>query len=770
MLTAAVLGEVSVLRPRRPRPPAAPPGGRSPTVRLSSARAVARACRSLLLAGLVLLLAVRAEAAERRVALVVGASAYRAVPLLRNTLNDARGLAASLGRLGFEVESTLDPDRSAFEAAVRRFGTRARGADVALFFYAGHAVESNGRNWLLPVSADIRGGRDLRYEAIDLDGVLEQLDGAARLAVIMLDSCRDNPFRMRLGEGGRGLDRGGLAQVQAAAGTLVVFSTAPGTVAADGTGPNSPFTTALLKRIETPGVEFRQVLAEVRRDVREATKGKQVPWEQSAVEGTLYLKPAPEPAPAAKVEAPPAPAPIRPSLDPETLFWDSVRNSHNPDELKAYLARYPNGIFADLARTRLSGLQAPAAPVADAAGSPAERLIKAMPAVAASVRERLVPRYLEQPASKAMAISLERGEMHWSTGWPNGAKAEEAALEVCQVKTGEPCVPFAIEAELHGPGPTGDWVRRDMPRARYAGPYDPAQIPKLRDPARASAMVTGYGVAPEPKAMAWHNWGRVFAAAGAASEVAAEEQALAACNQDPDRHGQDGPCMLYAIGTRVVLPQTLTAPASLADADFAARLAAALPMRGQERADVARQYAVGRESKAMAIVPERRNVWFQTGWSTPELAETITLEKCQIYYGTPCELFARNRELFLGDRSRRDMPRVRYAGRFDAAQLPALSGSVRARADLASYGGAAGPKAIALHPAGYAYVVTGAASQAEAETGALTQCNAEPARKGQWGPCFLYAVGDTVVLVRRYTAPVSTGQGPKRSIADEAVP
>ena len=128
-----------------------------------------------------------ARSAERRVALIVGASAYRAVPPLRNTLNDARGMTSALRRLDFEVDTVLDPDRAHFEAAVRHFGERARAADLAVFYYAGHAVEANGRNWLLPVSADPKSGRDLRFEAMELDGILEQLDGAARLSVVILE-------------------------------------------------------------------------------------------------------------------------------------------------------------------------------------------------------------------------------------------------------------------------------------------------------------------------------------------------------------------------------------------------------------------------------------------------------------------------------------------------------------------------------------------------------------------------------------------------------
>ena len=312
------------------------------------------------------------NADERRVAVVIGVGDYRAVP--------------GVGSRG------------------RRFGASARGADVVLFYYAGHAVESGGSNWLLPISADIRAGRDLRFEATDLDGVLEQFEGVARLAIVVLDACRDNPFRSRLADGSRGIDASrGLIRVQAPVGTLVVFSTAPGTVAADGTGPNSPFTAALLKRIETPGLEIRQMLAEVRRDVRQATQGKQVPWEQSAMEGALYLKPTPSaPASPANVPAAPPVASARPGLEAESLFWDSVRNSANSSDLRAYLSRFPDGLFVDLAKTRLAALGDGAAkpPATPNGSSLAARLIERMSPLPMAERESVAPCVCRRGASR----------------------------------------------------------------------------------------------------------------------------------------------------------------------------------------------------------------------------------------------------------------------------------------------------------------------------------------------------------------------------------
>ena len=139
-----------------------------------------------------------AGADDRRVALVVGVSNYKHAPRLANTHNDARGTADALRRLGFEVEQLLDPDRGALEAGVRKLRQRAQGAETSLFYYAGHAIELGGRNWLLPVAADVQTDRDVRFEGLDLDFILEQMEGASRISLVFMDACRENPFRAKL--------------------------------------------------------------------------------------------------------------------------------------------------------------------------------------------------------------------------------------------------------------------------------------------------------------------------------------------------------------------------------------------------------------------------------------------------------------------------------------------------------------------------------------------------------------------------------------------
>jgi Caspase domain len=305
--------------------------------------------RSIFAAMLFLLTLVEASAGGR-VALVVGVSNYEHAGRLTNTLNDANDMATALKRLGFDVETVLDPDRPALEAAVRRYGDRSANADVSLFYYSGHAMESASRNWLLPASASPASERDLRFEGIDLNTVQEQADGA-KVEIILLDACRDNPFARRMVTR-RGYAPRGLARIDVAlGGVLVAFSTGPGQVAIDGLGTsrNSPFTAALLRYIETPGLEIKSLLGQVTRDVVEQTQGKQRPWQNSSLEGDFFF-------------LPPLAAAQNPAQSLDSMFWNSIKDSHDPVEFKAYLARFPSGVFVELAKSRLAALNQDGAP------------------------------------------------------------------------------------------------------------------------------------------------------------------------------------------------------------------------------------------------------------------------------------------------------------------------------------------------------------------------------------------------------------------------
>lgn len=333
--------------------------------------------RLLPLLALLLLLAPEALAQERRVALVVGNGAYRHASALANPGNDADGVARTLAGLGFRVTLLRDLGVSAFREALLEFGDAARGADVALFFFAGHGLQMGLRdraeNFLVPVDAQLADARRLEDETIRLSRVLELME-TARARVVILDACRDNPLVAAMANTGgtRSVGRG-LAPIEGAAqGTLIAFSTAPGSVAADGRGNNSPFTEALLRHLPTPSVELRTVLTRVRAEVARATSNAQTPWSNDGLLTELFLagREAAAPAPA----APPVLPPIVPGVPAEAMelvFWQSVQGTQRPEELEEFLRRFPDGTFAGLARSRLAEMRRAEAP-RDAGRPPAD--------------------------------------------------------------------------------------------------------------------------------------------------------------------------------------------------------------------------------------------------------------------------------------------------------------------------------------------------------------------------------------------------------------
>jgi hypothetical protein len=314
-----------------------------------------------------------------------------------------------------------------------------------------------------------------------------------------------------------------------------------------------------------------------------------------------------------------------------------------------------------------------------------------------------------------------------------------------------------------------------MPRARYSGSFDPAQIPGAAPVLRERADIVDYRAAPAPKAAAFTPvGGRVFTVVAAASQRAAEEASLEACAADPLRKAENGPCFLYAVGDRVVLPLRLsaaltaatTAPASASLHEaLAARLAAAVPNLAERvREERARGYEGARDHKAQAASPDAPGTWRTAARPTGEEAETAALEQCQVYFGKPCVLLAVDEVVQSapanGDWPRRDMARVHYAGNFDPAQIPGLRPVARRRSDVVNYLTAPGAKAAAYHANdGRVFTVAGAASQRAAEEEALKACNSDPARNGLDGSCFLYAVGDQVVLPRRLREPLTGEPG-----------
>jgi tetratricopeptide (TPR) repeat protein len=243
--------------------------------------------------------ATASAATGRRVALVIGNGAYTHVRALPNPPNDAHSVAKSLRDIGFAVSEGIDLDRGAMQKTIRDFLLEAARSQVAVVYYAGHGVQIDGRNYLVPVDLQFQAGSRMTDAMVDMDTIMAGLDDQLRTNILILDACRNNPMAPQIASAGanRGIEAGsGLAAPTSlgagstlGAGTLIAFATAPGQVALDGEGANSPFSAALSRHIGTPGLEVQQMLTRVRAEVVATTKSKQVPWSNSSLLGEVYL-------------------------------------------------------------------------------------------------------------------------------------------------------------------------------------------------------------------------------------------------------------------------------------------------------------------------------------------------------------------------------------------------------------------------------------------------------------------------------------------------
>jgi peptidoglycan hydrolase-like protein with peptidoglycan-binding domain len=299
--------------------------------------------------------------ADKRVAFVVGNGAYKNVPALPNPAVDAKSMAKLLRNVGFDVVEGSNLSRDKMTEKLLDFGKKAEGADVALFFYAGHGIAVNGTNYLLPVDADLKSEMDVKLgAAINVDTTLEQTMGDAKVKLVFLDACRDNPFaaKIRSAKATRSVNvQTGLAEMKSGEGTLLAFATGPGQTALDGeVGTNSPFTRALLANIAQPGVEIQQAMTKVRAQVNEETAKGQLPWGHTNLIGSVYLNPAK--AAGQPTEAPNTPAPTTTAAsEVELEFWRSIKDSNKIEEFNAYLTNYPSGTFKSIALSRIAALQ-----------------------------------------------------------------------------------------------------------------------------------------------------------------------------------------------------------------------------------------------------------------------------------------------------------------------------------------------------------------------------------------------------------------------------
>lgn len=336
-----------------------------------------------------------AAPAADRVALLIGNNAYGSAPL-RNAVNDAHDLGETLKELGFQVIVRENASRKDMIDAIREFGTALDGASTALFFYAGHAMQFKERNYLVPIDAAMGSEEDVTFFSVEIGQIFDRMERArTRFNFIILDACRDNPFASSFK-----LTSAGLAQMSSPSGTLIAYATSPGSVAADGFGRNGIYTKHILQNIKVPDLPAEIMFKRVREGVERETRKLQTPWDSSSLKGDFAF--------ASSAGARPTAAATGPSADMtltiEREFWVSVRDSGRPEDIRAYLDKYPNGSFAALAKNKLDALVKPAR-VAAAEPPPATR--KLPPEVSAKPAVEPTPKGAEKPLDNAAAKAAE---------------------------------------------------------------------------------------------------------------------------------------------------------------------------------------------------------------------------------------------------------------------------------------------------------------------------------------------------------------------------
>ncbi len=291
---------------------------------------------------------------DPRTALVIGNAKYTSAPL-RNPVNDARAISSTLQELGFQVTLLEDASQKQMKRAIDRFGEQLRDGGVGLFYYSGHGIQVSGRNYLVPLKAEIASEQDVEYESVDAGRVLAKMDAARNgMNLVILDACRNNPYARSFRS-----DSQGLATLNAPSGTFIAYATAPGSVASDGTGRNGLYTGELVRHMNTPGLKLEEVFKRVRADVQEKSDNAQVPWDASSLTGDFFFVP-----PQEQLEQQVATAALpQPSSSeaPKTIradesAWKDIENSEDPEDFRFFLEEFPESLLAKTARFKLKRL------------------------------------------------------------------------------------------------------------------------------------------------------------------------------------------------------------------------------------------------------------------------------------------------------------------------------------------------------------------------------------------------------------------------------
>jgi uncharacterized caspase-like protein len=428
--------------------------------------ALRKSHRFLLAAALLLLC--QPAWATKRVALVVGNSAYQNVALLPNPVNDGAVIAATLKKAGFDVvDSRHDVPAAELRHALRDFADRAGDADIAVVYYAGHGMEVNGTNYLIPVDAKLERDTDVYDEAVSLDRVLVAIEPAKQLRLVILDACRDNPFAksMKRTVASRAIGRG-LAQVEPASpNTLIAYSAKAGSTALDGDSTNSPFTIALSKHLTTPGLDVRRAFGFVRDDVLKDTANRQEPFVYGSLGGDdVPLVPAP-------AAAPPAAAPSAQSE--ARRDYELALQVGNKDALNAFVAQYPDGFYANLARIQLAKIAAEEARIAATEKARlAEQQRARLAADGAQTAQQLQAAEAEAKAAEQARIAAEKAKQ---VALEQAADAErkrataETSAAVAAPPPAEKAQDTNVAALTSGPPPQADLAKSVQIELRRVG-------------------------------------------------------------------------------------------------------------------------------------------------------------------------------------------------------------------------------------------------------------------------------------------------------------
>ena len=340
--------------------------------------------------------------AAPRVALVIGNASYAHAPALANPLSDAADVGAALGRLGFEVTRLENADRASLWRGLKDFALAASASEVAVVFYAGHGIEVDQRNFLVPVDARLASDQDVEFEAVPLELVSRAVERASGLRLVILDACRENPFAMKMQRSGatRSIGRG-LARVAPPGETLVAYAAKEGTLAADGDGRNSPYSEALIAYLEEPGLEVGLMFRKVRDAVLASTGGRQEPFVYGSLSsrGAYLAGTGPTPASTTASSAGQAPAVDLEAVGPTTeqqakQAYEAAERINTVMAFKAVVRRFPESIYADLSRAQIEKLSEPEAQAASVAtasagAEPGSGAVQPAPSVDSQMHKRL---------------------------------------------------------------------------------------------------------------------------------------------------------------------------------------------------------------------------------------------------------------------------------------------------------------------------------------------------------------------------------------------